>query len=899
MKRFIFIFLLVAVSLVFILSTFSWYKDASSEAQKKELNNFLSLKDELYNYDSSTSSGSFTTKKIDNSEYYYQSINPIDGIYYKKSENANPIQIKNEPSWIKILVSTGQYVFALNDVFQKYEVIWANFKISQLGKWIFFINNLKDDYKIYSFNSILDVNLIDNTTVDNKEKSVTTTNFKLFPSLLFKYNPTFNSILKWADILRVSMVDSIYYIDFKELNTPALLTWIKQGEANLVYIATEDINKKLKKYKELYKFVLKIQFNDISWFGLITNYQTLFDNNNKKEIYLKWILIKNFLDLVNGSKTQSENYANISSALDELAIISEDKKNEWIDLLKSYYYLSFYGKILIEDNSDLKTDNNSNANKVIRQILKDTSAGEDYFTLLSDIFFSYQFSNVSTDKLDWYLNNYLEDLKKRKILKDTDFLPFSFFLTQYSLTNPRISQNGISVIVYLIEMFDNYYMTIKDDTKWFNALWVQFYNFSKIITNINNWVIKKYFQKSQEGIVLKPEYIKSNESYSEATNLWEGTLDYLSLLYRAWYNDLQNKKPIFSKNLNSLYDMDILATNYWELAKKYNSLLVIINTLTDYNKYFEGLKLNQKNKEAQALIYNDTISLSAQDLFSYLSKFNWVDLNSILLMNQRTINTDRYYKVQVTFWWSILSFKLNPEWHTLSEMVIKDSNWEVNNLFKTQAINLDEKQKIFQDRYSSELDPIKKDKYNFNNFFINIFLTSTQDSQDENTSTVDTTNTTTDINESRLISIFKQDKLVDGDFTYINKFLTIPFKNIVASVDSWEYKIKLVNIRKAFNVDSINYIVDIDCDYNFVDKYFYYIKVRVYNTDLGYYQYDSNYIEIIPSSIRLQDFSTSLGNLWTYLKTLKSVYPQWQWNIKFDLNNKKVYIDSRSYDLIN
>lgn len=887
MKKPGFLILVILVSLIIILSMFSWYKKNSLEESKKELEAFLSIKNELYWYNPDTKNFSQTTSN--KTEFFYQSINPIDGIYYKSNLLKEAVSIKKDSAWINIKIKEWQYIFSLNDVFQKYEIISDNFKISQLGKGLFFVDNTKNNYKVYSLNSILSIKLL--------EWNKAPIDFKLFPSLLFKYNPSYNSILRWADILRISMIDSIYYLDFKWTNTISVLTGARRWKENIISVAMDDIRAKLLKYKNLYNLVLKMKFDNIWWFDFITNYQSFFNNETKKDVYFKSVLIKNFLDIINNSWLQSEHYANIALALDEMSKLWENKKQEWVELLKNYYYLAYYGKILINNSDDIFRDDNSIANKVIRQIFKDDSTWDDHFALLSDIFFSYQFSDSDQNiDIDLYLNNYLAWLKQKKILKDEDFLSFSFFLTQYSLANTKISKNSISIIVYLIEFFNNYFLTIKDWWKWFNALWVQFYNFSKIISWVNNWLIKTYFNKKPDWVFLKSEYIDDSWTYPRVVNLWEDTLSYLSLLYTNGLKDLFNKRAIFRKNLNAVTEIEMLTSNYWELEKKYNSLGIIIGTLKDYNKYIEELKLNSRNREAKALIYSDSFILSFQDAISYLSKFNWIDISSIKILNQQQINTDRYYDIQVIISWYNFSFKLVPEGHIIKDLVISDSSlWWVNNSFKGQVIYLDDKQKLFTERYASETNLTKKQRYDFSNFFINIFINA-QDIPDETSSwdnSIDSNNS-----EPKDISIFKQDKLIEWDFTYINKFLDIPFKAVNISIVWWEYSIKLTDIKKMFSYQAESFNTEMNTSYNFTDKYFYNTQIKIYNVENGSAEFGGNTIDISPSTIRLQYFSKQLENLWQYIYTLKSKYDSSAWNIKFDLNLWKVFIDSKSYDLI-
>gem|GEM_PF-3090384 len=92
MRRIIFIVLLTIVSIVIILSTFSGFKDKSKEDIKKELNTFLSVSNELYYYDKVKQT--FIKGNSDSADYLYYAINPIDGIYYKRSENKDPLKIQ-------------------------------------------------------------------------------------------------------------------------------------------------------------------------------------------------------------------------------------------------------------------------------------------------------------------------------------------------------------------------------------------------------------------------------------------------------------------------------------------------------------------------------------------------------------------------------------------------------------------------------------------------------------------------------------------------------------------------------------------------------------------------------------------------------------------------------------
>jgi hypothetical protein len=131
---------------------------------------------------------------------------------------------------------------------------------------------------------------------------------------------------------------------------------------------------------------------------------------------------------------------------------------------------------------------------------------------LSEIYFAYDFTDIKNEDLDTFLDQYLSDMKDRNILKEKDFMPFSFFLSQYAYANDNISKSSMSMILHLFDIFNNYYLTVRDadpekeKSKKFTLLSVHFFNLTRIILKTDNNILKKYFEMKDGVLKLKEAY---------------------------------------------------------------------------------------------------------------------------------------------------------------------------------------------------------------------------------------------------------------------------------------------------------------------------------------------------------------------------------------------------------
>lgn len=89
--------------------------------------------------------------------------------------------------------------------------------LSLKGRGVFLVDTTQKQVKIFSFDAFLNTDMVSGT------KRTPISRFTLFPSLLFKHDPGNTLELKEADILRISIIDSIRYVDIKTVDDQKML----------------------------------------------------------------------------------------------------------------------------------------------------------------------------------------------------------------------------------------------------------------------------------------------------------------------------------------------------------------------------------------------------------------------------------------------------------------------------------------------------------------------------------------------------------------------------------------------------------------------------------------------------------------------------------------------------
>lgn len=117
-----------------------------------------------------------------------------------------------------ITFGSGLFICNMQTGLEKYEFHAGDMTLTPKGRGVFLVDTTYEQIKIFSFDTFLDTELVSG----NKRTPVA--NFTLFPSLLFKHDPKNTPGLKGADILRISIIDSIRYADMKTLGDRKMLS---------------------------------------------------------------------------------------------------------------------------------------------------------------------------------------------------------------------------------------------------------------------------------------------------------------------------------------------------------------------------------------------------------------------------------------------------------------------------------------------------------------------------------------------------------------------------------------------------------------------------------------------------------------------------------------------------
>ncbi|EKD66310.1 MAG: hypothetical protein ACD_49C00051G0009 [uncultured bacterium (gcode 4)] len=880
---------LFSLSLIFL----TLYTKEDKILNEKQVKDFLSEDEVLYKISKDWDKYGFNEVKPAEVSgwHFFQKLSPIDGIYYfSKEKDALKIS-EGSGSKATITLWEGIFIFSLNDIFHNYEINSDFLKIKQAQKWLFVVNNIKGDYKVYSYNAIIDTFLLN-------EKNKEITSFQLFPSLLFVYNPEYNEQVKNADLLRISTIDKIYYFDAKNENKRLLISGdIEKESKELFKIFNSDLEKKFKMYKNLSTSIIwGAKRPNINWASLAENYPFLFLNDTKKDIILKNDLSQNALDFVSSTNSKDDNFysknkANIKNSLDEMKQ-NEATYNDWIKILKNYYYLSYYSTIF-QNNDNILIKDKNNFPKLLNEILNLWQA--DNYVTLSDIYLAYSFYWLSFSSLNSYIDLYLWNLINSKSIPKDKFWWFSFFLREYLISNIDSSSNSLNILKYMFDLSEKYYANFKwtPDQK-INLLSNTFYNYRKIISKLNIIVVESFFIKKDKWYVLKDEFWWEN-----SVQLPAGILDNLEFIYKVWVSNLTSKKDFYYKALWTAASSNIIEY-YSSLSKSYDSLKFKIDIFKDYNSYILRLNLNKENKDLKWLDYsNSDNQLSVSAIRDYMSQFNQVDIGSLNVLNNSSLNKDWYYNISIIISQFQFNFKLNPNWNTVYDLVYKDSNWNTIDKFKKLPVPLDEKEEAMADLYSSAETPTDKDKYDFKNIFYNLYV-----NPDSNSNIADSWNpiaqTQTD-DTPVAIKLFIQRELIGKDFKYISNFLPIKFSNIKVTIEWWNYIINLLNVDKSFNSLNNSFSALINSNYDIKTHSFTNMTLKIKDEngvgDNISYKFDALDISIVPSNIEVRSLSNKLKDLWFYLDTISSNYTSWAQILKIDLNLKKVFIDSQSFSV--
>lgn len=112
--------------------------------------------------------------------------------------------------------------------------------------------------------------------------------------------------------------------------------------------------------------------------------------------------------------------------------------------------------------------------------MRTTPRHEASYLGIASIFSHYYFRALGAEQFNAYLREYLAELVRGKTIEKSDFLYFSFFITQYLASGPFIpDENTLQIMFSLFAVTDEYYGMAVNDRNAVTVLSTIFYSYNQ------------------------------------------------------------------------------------------------------------------------------------------------------------------------------------------------------------------------------------------------------------------------------------------------------------------------------------------------------------------------------------------------------------------------------------
>lgn len=290
----------------------------------------------------------------------------------------------------------------------------------------------------------------------------------------------------------------------------------------------------------------------------------------------------------------------------------------------------------------------------------------EYYTHLGDLFSVYYFLTMNQEEFNDSFEKILQKIIDNKVLKENEFLPFTFFVTQYLSLGPVMPNEATMLIIsHLFQITNDYSANNKsDELKLATITSTTFYNYTKIFTKIYSVFLSTFIDKTQEGFLLKEDYTEG-----ENTRFEQGFVDAFAKVMRTAKEDVEIKKNIlYSKE--SFQSNSQITDSYSLLKSTLASFDTLLSMFSNYPKYLNDFHLSDKNKSARGILIEKGNEMSMEILQTYLRDFNNLDISSLQVNNN--FQKDGFYEIQINILGNIFHFKLWEQNHILADISYTD-----------------------------------------------------------------------------------------------------------------------------------------------------------------------------------------------------------------------------------
>lgn len=815
--------------------------------------------------------------------FYYQQISPIDGIYYI-SDLKNPFLQTKKDNVNIMTFGSGLFICNIQTGLELYEFHVDDLIIRPKGRGVFLIDTSSAQKHIFSFDTFLDVELVHPKIWSHIAQ------FTLFPSLLYKHDTNNTLWLKEADILRISIVDSIRYIDIKTKEDSKILFSWENVSQNAVFLSEvqKDIMARMSSLTKLHTEIFKKHNTSNISNSFFDASSDFLINGSKKEIFLKNTLIENILQMF---KSQTITQSNVlAHTLAEMQELNPQVYKDGILLLKQYYYIAIYAHFIALDPLDenklvfVSEWSESLFLSQVESIIQHTppSQKRKFYTSISNLFSAYYFLDLDIIDLNKYFKKILQKMLDSKFLVKDDFLPFSFFVTQYLSTGPLIpNTDTIWIVSYLFQITNNYYNSNQSNKEKLASITTTiFYNYTRILTKLQSVFLTTFTDKTKNGLLIKEIYL-DGDTLTLDPNLITAFIESLTMIR----NDIEVKKNVLYLNKINQGNSQVI-DSYSLLVKTLDSFNIFISMLDNYTKYLSDFHLDTENRLARGILIQKEDRMGIDIVQTYLQKFNNIDIATLQVINN--FQKDGFYEIQVMILWNTFDFKLWTQNHMIADISYLDV-FGTKKTFPDSTISLDQKEKQLQELFLTTNDANLKYKYDFKNFFENTFLktsTLSVNSTPTNNAPIPTPSLMTPE-----MQLFIQHELLEKDFKNIADFLPIVFSNAYAYIKDGAKIVELSKINKVFSWEEKNYPIELSGNYIITRHLFSRMTFLVKREEGEWYEFNTTPIQIFPARIGFLDVPLLLKDIWFYIDTIKNNYTNQQ-SIIIDLTGKKVLLDN-------
>ncbi len=368
-----------------------------------------------------------------------------------------------------------------------------------------------------------------------------------------------------------------------------------------------------------------------------------FVNPEKQASLLKAKLIRALRDLAlsegcdskktKGCPSGKETLDRIIQTLDRMEGVRPSLGTEGRELVRTAYYLSSFRTVGETDAYFVSGRTSDVFTTVATKAFPSIKIENGDYALLSAMYGAYYFGNWDASRLENSLDSYMSAMVRSKSIRTSEFLPFSFFLKEYlRREGSEMTVPGIRIAANLTNVSNDYYALLKDDAARQSILSFLYSDvYAKIFGQIGSGISKTFFEKTEIGTVLRPEYLVG-ETTPNLPDGFEKSLETLVKTFSGPGFEAQKKKyletfrgPTGGGQLNAY---DLLERSLGPVRKQ-------LETIQNYPEYRQKLDLSEDFRNLSGIEFTEKMK-TEEDIRSYLALFKGVDAAGMKVMNDPT-----------------------------------------------------------------------------------------------------------------------------------------------------------------------------------------------------------------------------------------------------------------------